>query len=82
MKLGPDMPSGNRNCRHHFSKEHLRRAVNRVQDPPTLKVALVKSRVQMEGVPLVLALTCPPSCLELRTGRSLGTQNLTHRGPT
>ena len=56
--------------------------MHRVQDPPTLKVALVKSRVQMEGVPLVLALTCPPSCLELRTGRSLGTQNLTHQGPT
>lgn len=81
MELGPGMPSRNSNCHHRFSKEHLR-AVNRVQDSLTLKVALVKSRVQMEGVPLVLALTCPPSCLELRTGRSLGTQNLTHRGPT
>lgn len=38
-----------------------------------------RSGVPVEGVPL--ALTCPPSCPEPRTGRSLGTQSLTHQGP-
>lgn len=39
-----------------------------------------RSGVPVEGVPL--ALTCPPSRPEPRTGRSLGTQSLTHQGPT